>query len=613
MIGLFNTVKFKRGKISPIKLSEVLKYALNYTLNCISLLLCKALAYIFFPFCIVLFLILNLFVPLKFFIPVLEDFSIFHTTCNMYLQITFKFVQIIITHNMSALISNLKYYTADWTFFSLLRLATMLAYLILLGGNVHKNPGPLSFCHWNLGGMPTDNFLKKFLLQAFLCVNDFDIVILGETHLTSKISENELNIDGYYFVRCDHPGDDSRGGIGVYYKSTLPCTFKPELTKLSETLVFQIKVGARKCFFTCVYRNPSSENNSKEKIDEFVNKMSNTLENIKGKNPYINFVIGDLNAKNSVWWGDITDYPGESISDITVLHGLHQIINQPTHFYPGKNPSCIDLIFCSQPNLICETGVLPSLLPQCHHDIIFGKIDFNVKLPPPYKRLMWDYKNADVMNIRRSLLSVNWERCIHYRNANNQAEFLSNSIINTFHNFCPHKIVKCRHKDAPWMTSEIKQKLKEKTKVYNKYVKNKYDLGYKQLLHNKTVETSNLIANAKENYYKNEGKKLLDPSLGPKRYWSILNSFLGNKRMPTIPPLSDNGEIVTDYFGKAEIFNNYFASQCTPLDDNDELPLFLSRTPLSLSSVTISTEKILDLIRSLDPNKSSGFDGNPPA
>ena len=68
------------------------------------------------------------------------------------------------------------------------------------------------------------------------------------------------------------------------------------------------------------------------------------------------------------------------------------------------------------------------------------------------------------------------------------------------------------------------------------------DLGYKQLLHEKMIETSNFIANAKENYYQNEGKKLLDISLGPKKYWSILNSFLGNKKIPIIPPLFDNGE-----------------------------------------------------------------------
>ena len=112
------------------------------------------------------------------------------------------------------------------------------------------------------------------------------------------------------------------------------------------------------------------------------------------------------------------------------------------------------------------------------------------------------------------------------------------------------------------MTSEIQQKLKWKTKIYRKYVKNNYDIGYKQLLNEKMIETSKLVANAKENYYKNEGQKLLDPWLGPKKYWSILNSFQANKKMPTIPPLFENGEIVADYLNNADIFNNYFfASQ----------------------------------------------------
>ena len=98
---------------------------------------------------------------------------------------------------------------------------------------------------------------------------------------------------------------------------------------------------------------------------------------------------------------------------------------------------------------------------------------------------MWDYKNADEISIRRCLLSVNWKRTTQYRNPNNQVEFLTKCIENTFFNFCPHKVVTCRHKDAPWMTSEIKQKLKEKTKIYKKYVINMYDLGYKELLNEK--------------------------------------------------------------------------------------------------------------------------------
>ena len=123
-------------------------------------------------------------------------------------------------------------------------------------------------------------------------------VCAGETNLYSKINENELNIEGYSSKHCDHPNDPSRGGIGIYYKSFLPCIFKPELTKLNETFVIQVKVGTRKCFFI-FYRNTSSENNSNDKVDEFANELNNSLNNIKGENPYTNFIIGDLNAKNT--------------------------------------------------------------------------------------------------------------------------------------------------------------------------------------------------------------------------------------------------------------------------------------------------------------------------
>ena len=141
--------------------------------------------------------------------------------------------------------------------------------------------------------------------------------------------------------------------------------------------------------FSLIYRNLSSDDNLKDNVDDFANELNSPLENIKRNNPYINFVIGDstcgdFNAKNTAWWGDFTDYPGGIISNLTDLHGLHEIIQQLTHFYPGKNPSCIDLTFCIQINLISQSGVLPLLLPQCHHDIIYAKIDLHVSLPPPF-------------------------------------------------------------------------------------------------------------------------------------------------------------------------------------------------------------------------------------
>ena len=79
--------------------------------------------------------------------------------------------------------------------------------------------------------------------------------------------------------------------------------------------------------------------------------------------------------------------------------------------------------------------------------------------------------------------------------------------------------------------------------------------------------------------------------------------------MPTIPPLFENGESVVDYPTKAETFNNYFVSQFNPHDAGNEVPHLPSRTPHGLLPITFSQEKILNIIRALDSNKASGWDG----
>ena len=129
--------------------------------------------------------------------------------------------------------------------------------------------------------------------------------------------------------------------------------------------------------------------------------------------------------------------------------------------------------------------------------------------------------------------------------------------------------------------------------MVKKYVKNNFDPGYKQLLDEKIQQTSKLVMDAKESYFRGQGKKLLDPSLGPKKYWSILNNFLQNKNIPIIPPLWENGSYVSDCAEKADIFNNFFASQCTPLDTDSILPSFQLRTRHTLSDVLFDDKTIL--------------------
>ena len=68
-----------------------------------------------------------------------------------------------------------------------------------------------------------------------------------------------------------------------------------------------------------------------------------------------------------------------------------------------------------------------------------------------------------------------------------------------------------------------------------------------------------MIVEAKERYANKLSKKLDDPSLMSKAYWSVLNTLLNYKKMPNVSPLKVNGKIISNFQKKAELFNSHFA------------------------------------------------------
>ena len=55
--------------------------------------------------------------------------------------------------------------------------------------------------------------------------------------------------------------------------------------------------------------------------------------------------------------------------------------------------------------------------------------------------------------------------------------------------------------------------------------------------------------------------KLQNPYTAPETYWAILSRLLYNKKIPAIPPLLADGKFVSDFCGKANLFNNFFFHQ----------------------------------------------------
>ena len=71
------------------------------------------------------------------------------------------------------------------------------------------------------------------------------------------------------------------------------------------------------------------------------------------------------------------------------------------------------------------------------------------------------------------------------------------------------------------------------------------------------TKLNSLIEESKEKHYVRLSKKLLDPQTSPKSYWSILKTFLNNKKISCIPPLLHQNKSAINFKDKAEMFNNF--------------------------------------------------------
>ena len=120
----------------------------------------------------------------------------------------------------------------------------------------------------------------------------------------------------------------------------------------------ELFVERKRCFIT---------SNSKYDVDEFVANLEKIISKIEKCNPYVSFIVGDFYAKNTNWWGNVNQYQGIQIDQISGAYGYSQIINEATNFEPRSEPSCFDLIFSSQPNLVPNSGTYASLFERCHH------------------------------------------------------------------------------------------------------------------------------------------------------------------------------------------------------------------------------------------------------
>ena len=88
-----------------------------------------------------------------------------------------------------------------------------------------------------------------------------------------------------------------------------------------------------------------------------------------------------------------------------------------------------------------------------------------------------------------------------------------------------------------------------------------------------------------------------------------MKCFLTGKKFPCIPSIFHQNRFITDFRGKAELFNSSFANQCSSVQNSSVLPtdfeLFRDK---SFSNIIFTDNDVGRIISSLHPNKAHGHD-----
>lgn len=190
----------------------------------------------------------------------------------------------------------------------------------------------LLIAEWNANGII--NHLHE--IQIFLKLYSIDILLICETHLTSK---SYFRINGYDTITCNHPDDRAHGGAALLIRRGITYEVLPNFSK-NYLQAAGVRIKCVNNTFTNIYSAyfPPRYNIDCVTYEEFFKSIGNRF-----------IVGGDFNAKH-VWWGSRLSNPKGKRLYECILKNNYRVIStgRPTYWPsdPRKIPDLLDFFVC---------------------------------------------------------------------------------------------------------------------------------------------------------------------------------------------------------------------------------------------------------------------------
>lgn len=510
--------------------------------------------------------------------------------------------------------------TLSFYFSATLLVVWLSALLLILSGNVHPNPGPLSETSSGSSSVASSNLSTSILnsltvnhhlsfvhynVQSILAKLDilhaelleFDILAFSETWLSSTTATDDLLLQSFNTPERRDRAGDRYGGLILYVKEGIHYRRRKDLEpRHIECIWIELSNNQKHILFGLYYRPPNSDSIYYSSIEDSLHLAVDT-----GITDII--VTGDFN------FNIYNQQTSRKIESFCNQFALYQSINEPTH-YTETSSSLLDIILVSNKDRLLLSGVGDPFLNQDirYHCPVYGIFKFSKPKLKSFTRHIWKYDQGDYDLLRTKATSTDWGS-LYNNDISVHAENITSHIISIAKECVPNKTIRIRPSDPPWITTYIKRYIRKRKTAYRKAKRTNSPVNWIKFrqLRNKVVA---LIRDSKKSLYEGISNKLKSNNLSSRDWWSTLKKIISPNSNSAIPPLESNGSIYTEELDKANILNNFFQSQTFLNEQNATLPdLIPYEISSSLSTITLTPTEVQDVLNKLRLGKASGPNG----
>ncbi|CAG2209250.1 unnamed protein product [Mytilus edulis] len=268
---------------------------------------------------------------------------------------------------------------------------------------------------------------------------------------------------------------------------------------------------------------------------------------------------------------------------------LFQHVKSPTRFREGQNPSCLDLVFTNEENMIdSDSLVIDSPIGKSDHAVIH--FDYNCYLSFEQDTSeRFQYFKGDYKAISDELDQENWDVLFEDQSIEQIWNIFKSKLSQCIEKYIPKRRHCNKFTNPPmWMDRRTKSAIIKKRRAWKKYQFSRSRVSYTNYASSRN-NCTNTIREAK-----------------CKSFWKYVNSKL-KTRTGVGNIMKSDGSLAINDTEKVNVLNTFFSSVFTRTEDLNEQPNVKDMEDVLLD-ISVTVDDVLKKLNNLHVDKSAGPD-----